>query len=373
MKKLNAILMILLSFVVVSGIFYGCEKKGDEIIIIGSTVPLTGEASTWGNYTKKGVELAVWEYHQTRNKENPKVEVIFEDTKADAKEGINSFNKLINIHKVKAIVDDAVSSVALAMAPLAKEKKVIIISTGATNPKLSGISPYYFRVWNSDYEEGLFSANYTYNDLGYRKVAVLAIENDYGQGLSDVFIKRFKELGGEILFSDTYKQGNLQFRNQLTKIKNVNPDAIYLVSYPEETPQILIQKSALKLNKQIIGTVPMEDKSIIEKAKSAAEGVIYPYPVDPTGEITKKFKESYKKKFGEEPGTTSAEGYDATKLLIEAILKNGYTGDGIRNYLLELKQWSGASGIIEFDANGDVHKPMVMRTIKDGKFINFEK
>lgn len=370
MKKLLKLFSL---FLVACLILLSCSGKKEEVIKIGSTVPLTGEAATWGNYTKKGVELAIYEYNEARKEDEPKFEVIFEDTKADAKEGVNSFNKLVNIHNVQAIVDDAVSSVALAIAPLARDKKVVIISTGATNPKLSGISPYYFRVWNSDYEEGLFSANYAYNDLNYRKVAVLAIENDYGQGLSDVFINRFKELGGEIIITETYKQGNLQFRNQLTKIKNAKPDAIYLVSYPEETPQILIQKNALSINQQIIGTVPMEDKSIIEEAKDAAEGVIYPYPVDPTGESVMKFRESYEKKFAEAPGTTSAEGYDAARLFIDAIISNGNNGDGIKDYLTSLKEWNGVSGIIEFDSNGDVHKPMVMKTIKDSNFISITK
>ncbi len=359
-----SIIIIVLSF-----IFASCSSNREKSIRIGSTVPLTGEAATWGNYTKNGAELAEEEYNNSVKNGQPKVDIIFEDTKANARDGINAFNKLVNIDKVSSIIDDAVSSVTLAIAPIAKEKKIVIISTGATNPKLSGISPYYFRVWNSDYEEGLFSSNYAYNKMGYRKIAVLAIENDYGQGLSDVFIKNFKELGGTITDVETYKQGSLQFRNQLLKIKNTNPQAIYLVSYPEETPQILIQKQNLKISQQIIGTVPLEDKSVVQKAKNASEGVIFPYPTKPTGEIVDKFNTAYKKRFGQDPGTTSAEGYDAARLLIEAILHKGTDGDSIKEYLRNLKDWPGASGTITFDSNGDVHKPMVMKKIQNGNFV----
>ena len=368
----NILNLSIFAILLISLFCFSCGEKKTETVKIGCTVPLTGEAATWGNYTKKGVELAVEEYNSGLKTGEVKIEVIYEDTKAQAKEGINAFNKLVNIDKVQAVVDDAVSGVALAIAPIAKQKKVVIISTGATNPKLSQAGSFYFRVWNSDYEEGLFSANYCFNKLSLRKIAVMAIENDYGQGLSDVFINHFKKLGGNITIVETYKQGNAQFRNQLLKIKNSNPDAIYLVSYPEETPQILIQKQNLEIKQQIIGTVPFEDKSIIEKAKATAEGIIYPYPTAPEGEIVDKFYQSYKKKFNEDPGTTSAEGYDAAKLIIAAISTKGNDGEMIRQYLNEAKNWKGVSGIIEFDENGDVHKPMVMKTIKNGEFIEIQ-
>lgn len=359
----------LVFFLVSYLIVISCGKREETSIIIGSTVPLTGEAATWGNYTKNGAELAVEEYNANRKPNKPKISIIFEDTKATAKDGINAYNKLVTMHKVQAIVDDAVSAVALAIAPLANKDKVVIISTGATNPKLSEAGPFYFRVWNSDFEEGVFSANYCFNKLNFKKVAILAIENDYGQGLSDVFIKQFKKIGGEILIEETYKQGDNQFRNQLLKIKNANPEAIYMVSYPEETPQILIQMKNLYINKQVVGTVPLQDKSIIEKAKKAAEGVIYPYPVTLHGELVNDFNKKYNEKFNEEPGTTSAEGYDAARLIIEAIVASGNNGESIKKYLEEITEWHGASGIIEFDENGDVHKPMVMKTIKNGEFI----
>ncbi|MBM4388859.1 MAG: ABC transporter substrate-binding protein, partial [Deltaproteobacteria bacterium] len=236
----------------------GCEKRGPDArapIKLGAIVPLTGEAALYGNNTRKGIELAVHEANQAGGVSGREVAVVFEDSKAQAKEGVSAAQKLISQDRVPVIFDDAVSSVALAVLPIADKAGVVVISSGSTNPDLSGKSRFFFRTWNSDSEEGRFSAQFAVDRLQLRKGCLLHVDNDYGRGLADVFARNFKASGGEIAASESFPQNAMEFRNQLTKLKSAGCEFVYLISYPEKIPLILNQAKELQLSQRFLGTV----------------------------------------------------------------------------------------------------------------------
>lgn len=367
MKQFRGILV--LSFVVIIGSLFlnGCAKKEPETVKIGAILPLTGPGALWGNNTRKGAEIAVDEINRAGGINNKKLVLISEDSKGEAKEGVTVIQKLINIDKVNAILDDAVSSVALANVPIITENKLPTISTGSTNPKLSGSSPYFFRLWNSDIEEAVISARFIASEKKFNKGVILYIRNDYGDGLQSAFEKEFAKYGGKILRKESFEPGAAYFREQLLKLRALKPQFIYLVGYPVEIPRVLVEMKKQKFDIPVITTAAIEDKSVIEQAKEAAEGVIYPYPKPAQTKITESFKQTYKQKYGEDPGSPAAEAYDAIMIFAEAFKKAGVEGQKVRDFISSIKH-EGASGLIEFDKNGDVHKPMEMKIIKAGKF-----
>jgi branched-chain amino acid transport system substrate-binding protein len=368
-----------ISAIIVVAIFIittlGCKQVPKEIKI-GAVLPLTGDVAVWGNNTKEGIDLAVERINATGSVDGKKIKIIYEDSEAKPEKGVTAINKLITVDRAPALIDNSISSVTLAMAPIAEKNHMVILATGATAPKITDAGDYIFRIWNSDAEEGAVTAKYVYEKLGLKKAAVLYVNNDYGKGLNEVFNKEFSGKGGEILISQPFEQSETDFRTQLTKIKKVNPDAIYLVGYPREVPQCLKQMKELGLNVKVLSTVAFEDPNIIKIAKSAAEGVIYPFPVTPTEEdsAVRIFLTAYRSKYSKEPGITCDVGYDAVNMLALAIkLSSGYNGDDIQKGLMMIKNFHGASGIMEFDKNGDVHKPMGMKIVKDGKFVWYAK
>ncbi|MCK4341608.1 MAG: ABC transporter substrate-binding protein [Phycisphaerae bacterium] len=147
-------------------------------IKIGATLPLSGDAAVWGKNTQQGIDLALEQINASGGVLGRKLEVIYEDTQALAKEGVSAYRKLVTVHEVPAIIDDSVSSVTLAMAPMAEKDKVVILATGATAPKVSEAGDFIFRIWNSDAYEGDVAAKYAYHDLGSRSAAILCINND---------------------------------------------------------------------------------------------------------------------------------------------------------------------------------------------------
>lgn len=369
--KNNVLTLITLSFVCfIFLLFPACDGEADnkgknEVIKIGVTVPLTGSASVWGNYTLKGAQLAAKEVNEKGGIHGKNIELVIEDTKGNAKDGINAFMNLLN-SDIKVVLDDAVSSVALAIAPIATQKKVVIISTGATNPLLTGISPYYFRVWNSDLEEGSFAATYAYKELNIRNVCILHVFDDYGKGLADVFEKKFKDFGNTTIDDIlTYDLNQTDFKNVLIKLKNKVNKAWYLVSKPKETVVILKQAKELGLeNRIIIGSVAFHNDQFLATIKDFYGGrIYYPYPLEPTGDLVSIFSEKYKKEFGQAPGTTSSEGYDALRIFVKAIEIVGYDAVKIKDYLRRMDDFTGPSGITRFDPYGDVHKPMEMKIV----------
>lgn len=370
--KLTKAICLMLSLIVI-GAFVGCTKakeKGAEVITIGAILPLTGDAALYGNNDKEGIDLAVEMVNNKGGINGRKINILYEDSKAEAKTGVSAINKLANSN-ISVIIDDAISTVTLGMLPIATDKKIIILSTGATNPSLSGASPYFYRVWNSDAEEGVFAARASFETLGLKKIAIVYVNNDYGKGLMDVFKKEYSSLGGQITTEETYEKTDNDFRNLITKIKQSVPEAIYLVGYASETGIITKQLRELKVPSKIIGTVAMEDPVFLNLAGKASEDVIYIFPKAPDGPIVTEFKELFRKKYGKDPGLLCDVAYDAANLVIHAYEKGAKTSDEIRKIFAELKDYRGASGEITFDSKGDVHKPMILKVIKNGSFTTY--
>lgn len=369
MRHFRVSLIAIIAVVLIGSLFLinGCAKKEPETVKIGMILPLTGPGALWGNNTRKGAEIAVEEINKAGGINNKKLVMISEDSKGEAKEGVTIVQKLVNIDRVNAIIDDAVSSVALAIVPIITDKRVPTISTGSSNPNLSGASHYFFRLWNSDIEEAVISASVAAKELNLTKGVIFYIHNDYGDGLQQAFEKEFAKYKGEIISRESFEPSAASFREQLFKLKALNPQFVYLVGYPVEIPRVLVEMKKLKFNVQVITTAAIEDKSVLEQAKGVAEGVIYPYPKPAQKKITEAFKQIYKQRYGENPGSPAAEAYDAVMIFSEAFKKEGIDGQKVRDFISSIRH-EGASGLIEFDKNGDVHKPMEMKIIKAGKF-----
>ena len=266
------------------------------------------------------------------------------------------------------MIDDAVSTISLALAPLLKQNKTVLISTGASNPALSGISPFFFRVWDSDAYEGVVAAEYIKKVSSAVRLAFFFINSDYGQGLYSVVKNELTASNVQIVASETFDKGVHNFRSQIAKVKVAKPTLIYMIGYASQTGPLTKQLREAGVEAPIVGTVAMEDPEYVRLANGSAEGVVYPFPSHPSGTEVDKFQAAFKKAYGKPPGLLSDVGYDAANLIIKAMLEKGLSGEEIREALASTRGYLGASGTISFDANGDVHKPMQMKYIHNGKF-----
>lgn len=373
-QVINIIVIIAsaLLIILVVKYFLSREESNSDTYQIGAVLPLTGEVAVYGNNTKKGIDLAVEYVNNNGGVNGKQLEVIYEDSKAEPKTGVSAINKLIISDNIQVVIDNSVSSVALAMEPIATKNAVLLLSTGSTSPTLSGISDYFFRIWNSDDLEGKFSANFILDSLKITEASVIYINNDYGIGIKNVFENEFLNNGGNQVDSYAYEQNSKDFISIITKV--IGEPMVYIVGYTNDNATIIKKLSELGYKGHIVGTVTMEDNRIIDLCGEAANGVIYPFPIPPDTDESNVnlFNQLFREVHNEAPGITADVGFDAILLIAKALgINKKLSGHNLSKIFAGDFYLYGASGEIKFDQNGDVSKPMRFKKIFNSQFINY--
>lgn len=373
MKKLLIVIFGMLLF------FGGCEEKENmgqiektkKNIKIGILLPLTGEGAFWGQNAKKGIEIAISEIEKQNNQF--KYKYIWEDSNTNSKQAVSAFQKMLATDNIKYSIVDMISSNVLAIAPIAEKNKVIVISPGASSPKITNAGDYIFRNWPSDSLQGKDNAMIA-KKMKWKNIAILKVNNDYGLGLSKAF-KNNLDKDIKIVIEETYTQGEKEFKTILQKIKESNPDGIYLLAYPQEIPIILKQSHELNFKTVFLGTETFENKKIIEQAGEGAEGIIYTFPKAPDVNEAKVkiFREKYRARYNEDIGTPADVAYDALHLIVQAIEANTNNVNEVKKFLYNTRNYNGASGEFSIDENGDAIKSFDLKTVKNGNFILLQK
>jgi branched-chain amino acid transport system substrate-binding protein len=252
-----------------------------------------------------------------------------------------------------------------------------LITPSAQSPKLLNTSDYIFTLFVSSTIEGKYLADVA-DTLDLKNVAIISHSSDYGIGLREIMKHQLKEKGINITAIETYPLHTNDFKPFISNIKATNPDALFLLAFPEDIIQILIQAKQLGFNIKYIAPDSFEADEIINIAKNAAEGVIYIYPVLPeANEITKQIRDDFEKQFNYKMNIYNATSYDAAMVIYKVINKlvsNGQkiTGEDVKNGLMQISNYSGLSGTIDFDENGNiVERPMEMRIIKNGLYQKY--
>jgi branched-chain amino acid transport system substrate-binding protein len=339
-------------------------------ITLGVLLPLTGDAASYGESENRAVQVAVEEINAAGGIAGREVQLILEDGKCDPQAGGTAAQKLVNVDKVKVIIGGACSGETLAAAEVAEPAKVILISPSASSPKVTEAGDFVFRTYPSDALAGRIAAKYAVEKLGAKTAAVVTELTDYSQGLREVFKSTFTELKGEIVTDETYTTGDTDFRTQVTKIKAAGPDVIYVV--PQTlTPGVAILKQLREagVKAQFMTAEVLLDRTAVKDNAQALESVIGVEPaVDWEGNAkAKAFRDAHRAKYdGADPGSFSANAYDAVYLIAAAIEEVGLDTEAIRDFLYGVKDWPGAVGSLTMDSNGDPILGLNVRKIADG-------
>ena len=380
MKRLTNLITGRALLIVVLGVLivfpFGCSKKSPEAkeIKIGAILPLTGDGAVYGQKEKNGIELAVHQINESEGIDGKKVKIIYEDSQGVPAPAVSAIQKLISQDKVQVVIGGAFSSPTLAMVPVAHQNKIVVMSPTASSPKLSGISPFFFRVWPSDTSEGAKMAEIAIQKLKLSRFSIIYGNNDYALGLKDVFAAKVKDMSTEVLSMEVYNEGDSDFRTQLTRIKERSPDGIYMAGYYKEFAKILKQAKELGVTAQFLSCGTFHEPEVLKLAGGAAEGVVFVQPYfdrNSNDPVTKAFVNAYEARFNIEAGVYAAHGYDAARIVLEVIKQGKTSGEELRNGLLELEDFPGVTGKTTFIEGGDVIKPARVMAVREGKFIEF--
>jgi branched-chain amino acid transport system substrate-binding protein len=349
----------------------GNAAEGDTIKI-GLIASLNGEQQPWGVDSKNGAELAVEEINAAGGINGKKIQLIIEDTGSKPEGGKSATEKLVSEDKVLCVLGEVASGITLPAAQVCQENAVPIIAIGATRVDVTQQGGSSFRVCYTDDFQGAAMAKYAFEDLQLKKVAVLTDRKlPYSTGLSEVFIKAFKSLGGEIVAEEKYESGNIDFKAQLTNIKAKNPDGLFCSGYFTEVGPIARQRQSLGLNVPMLGGDGWDSKDLLDSGGSGIVGGFFAnhYHMSESRPEVTNFVTNYKKKFGADAGTAMAAlTYDAANVCFEA-LKNVKSLDSkaLIEAIQAIKDFKGVSGNITIGPDGNAQKPaLVLKVNKDG-------
>lgn len=333
-------------------------------LLVGEYGSLTGAAATFGQGTHHGIQLAFEEQNKLGGIKGKQLELLTEDDEGKPETANAVVTRLITQKKVLALLGEVASSNTLAAAPTAQQYKIPMISPSSTNPKVTEVGDYIFRVCFIDPFQGTVMAKFAYENLKAKRVAVLRdVKSDYSVGLAKFFQETFTKLGGTIVVEQNYQAGEMDFKSQLTEIKNKKPDAIFIPGYYTDVGLIARQARQLDIKVPLLGGDGWDSSKLFEIGKEAINGSYFSnhYTTESTDPLVQDFIKNYKARFNNEtPDGLAALGYDSAKILIEAMKNSDLTSKSIRDQIALIKDFKAVTGKITINAQRNAEKSAVV-------------
>ncbi|QSQ22590.1 ABC transporter substrate-binding protein [Pyxidicoccus parkwayensis] len=349
----------------------GEVPAGSDVILLGEVGALSGGQATFGISTRDGIDLALKEANAAGGVKGKKLAVRVYDNQSKPEEAAQATTRLVTQDKVVLILGDVASSNSLAMAEKAQTAGVPMITPSSTNPKVTETGDYIFRVCFIDPFQGFVMAKFARANLKLNKVAVLQDNKSaYSIGLTDVFTRKFTEMGGKITTTESFSQGDTDYRAQLTAIRKTQPDAIYVPGYYSEVGVIARQAREVGLRVPLLGGDGWDSSKLFELGGSAIQGSYFSnhYSPDNPDPKVQKFIADYKAAYGSVPDALAALGYDAARVAIAALERaKDLSGPAVRDAIAQTKDFPGVAGTITLDDKHNAVKSAVVLKVGDGK------
>ncbi|MST49925.1 ABC transporter substrate-binding protein [Mobiluncus holmesii] len=361
-----------------SGANTGGNAAQGDTIKVGVNYELSGAVATYGQQNVDGIEMAFDEINAAGGVNGKKIEVVKYDSKSEPAEATTLATKLMNQDKVVTMIGPATSGSFKAVIPVGNQSKVPVVSGSATADDVTvtkgKLQDFAFRTCFSDSYQGGVMAKYAFDKLG-AKTAVIYKDNssDYAKGLAENFKKTFEEAGGKITGEEAYVAGDTDFNSVLTRLKGETFDVMYIPGYYQEVGLIIKQARGLGIDSKILGGDGFDSPTLLELAGAQALNNVYftshYSALDASNEKLQKFITDFKAKFGEDPSSFNALGYD-TAYFVAGALGNAkeLTGDAVKEAMASYKGFDGVTG--KFDIDPKTHDPIktaVVINLKDGE------
>ena len=371
MKKFNVVLLGAALLLTACG---GAKETSTEadVVKIGGIGPLTGPLAIYGVTSTNGSKLAMEEINKNGGILGKQVEYIVLDEKGDSTEAVTAYNKLVD-EGVVALIGDITSKPSLAVAEVAAQDNMPMITPTGTQFNITEAGPNVFRVCFTDPYQGVVLANFAKNNLNAETVAVVVNNsNDYSDGVAKAFIEQAEKLGLKVVAKEGYSDGDKDFRAQLTKILPTNPDVLVVPDYYEQVALITTQAREVGIKATFVGPDGWDGvaKTLDPSAYGAIENSYFTnhYSLQDQSEKVQNFLKAYKEAYNEEPSAFSALSYDAAYIVKAAIEKAGTTEKQAVVDALKSLDYSGVTGHLTFDEKNNPVKAVTVLKIVNGEY-----
>jgi len=367
MKK---ILVPIVSIFVVICFLVGVTQA--KTIKIGVIFPFTGQMAVYAEDARRALDYASDEINAAGGINGAKIRFLYEDSTGTPKGGVAAAQKLIEINDVDAIIGCLFSSVVLAVKPIITAKKVVLVAPMASNPKIYAGTKYIFSLTPTDNDNCYVNAKYCRQVLGKETLGTLYMLNDSGIAGDQYIGYWWKKFGGKVLIHENFMPGTTDFRTQLIKIGQANPDTVFIHVTWREGVKILKQIAEMNLKFHITANSQVNEPKLLKLAGEAAEGMTFTTAYVGVRKEDKELKERYerafRKRYNQPPAIVGWNTYDCARVLFEAMKHGGTRGDSLRNEIAKLNI-PGVFGRIRFREDGSPIKDTEMFQVKGGKFV----
>lgn len=380
MKKITFFVLFLFIFALV-----GCANspiQNSNSVKIGFISSLTGEMAQYGTAIEKGVELYVKEYNED-SKSAMHVDLISLDDQGDSSKTVSNFDNLYD-KKVCGIIGSTGSTQTLSIVPKSVEVNMPLVVPASTAVDITydsltkSVQPSVFRACFVDEVQATKLAEFCKNTLCVKNVSILyCSENDHSTEVSDVFIKRAKALGINILDSESFTASTVDYTAQLSKIASKKPDALIIPYYYNSISLIAPAVRRAGLSCPLVGTDGWDGILTTMKDSMPIEGCYYcaAYSPESQEEVSLNFSNKYNDFYKKTPNTFAAQGYDAAKILISAtekVFKSGIDkkSQEFKNQIIKtIKEsiFDCVTGKISFNEHHNPIKQILILKISKGK------
>ncbi|MGO6980492.1 ABC transporter substrate-binding protein [Rhizobium leguminosarum] len=348
----------------------------DGTIKLGLVAPMSGPNARYGAFSMHGAELAVKDINDAGGIDGMKIELLNADSQGTPVEGVSAARRLIDQDGVDFIIGDVSSSVTLAIQPVAEDAEVLLLNAASSNPKITyqagvGGFKWTYRNYPTDENRALIVAKYAAEQRGFTKFAVLSVDSDYGRSAITFTKKYLPDFKGEILSEDYYKEGEVDFRSVLAKIRDNGAQAIIMYGLADTTPIIARQMIELGIAGKVtlIGNGEFNTEKTIKSAPSALEGAVEAAAWLPQFDSpeSKAFVEKFTATYNEAPNNHAYVHWDTVNLLAAAIKQAGSADKvKVRDALSKIK-YKSPVGEVTFDDHNQARLPMILLEIENGK------
>ena len=349
----------------------GSPTSGD--ILVGHFASMTGSEATFGQSTDRGIRLAVDEINAAGGIHGRHIRLITLDDKGDSREAGTAVTRLITKEQVVAVLGEVSSGLSLAGAPVCQESGIPMISPSATSPRVTRVGDMIFSICFTDPFQGFACAKFAreHADLRAERAAILVDQTSpYSVGLQEEFEQAFQAMGGTVVSRQSYQGGDQDFSAQLTSIRAAAPDVLFLPGYYTDVGNIALQAQKLGLQMPLLGGDGWDSPRLSEIAGSAIEGAYFSNHYsheDPRPQV-QEFVQKYRERFAEVPDGLAALGYDAARILFQALQQAGsLAGTDLAAELAAVRDFRGVTGTISISPERNAVKPAVMLRMTDGK------
>ncbi|MFY9984386.1 MAG: ABC transporter substrate-binding protein [Chthoniobacterales bacterium] len=340
-------------------------------IKIGAVSCVSGPLSTFGVSSIRGARMAAEEINAKGGVLGQPIDLIVDDNGSKAGETARIARKFLSQDHVVAILGDLTSSATMEAAPLAQEAHVPLITPTATAISVTKVGDYVFRSCFTDPFTGRIMARFAIDHLNARRAVILTdVKQDYSIGVSAELSSYYRQQGGQVLEEFSFSSGDTDFRAQLSSLKSLQPDVVFVPAYYTEAALILREARQLGVKAPFVGGEGWDSPSLVSVAGKSADGSFYTnhFSPDDPEPLVQTFVRAYKAKYGTSPDALAALWYDGAGLLADAIRRAGSAEPAkIRDALATTKGFPGVTGNISLDEQRNASKPVVVVTIANGQ------